>query len=202
MSKKLEALLRKIFYASLGGLVTNSAVAYDAKTEDAAIDDGKFSIEEKSYSLKPKLVLRLVGGSEWKFANHRSHRSHSSHQSHRSHYSSRTNSSYPQSSGGTNNSQASPAPQSLYPSSPTIYQLGSRILRKGMKGTDVTELINILLQKQYLRVGDDSETIPVLTGQYTFDEIVEDAVKRFQKDNSLVATGEVDPTTVFFLKNK
>ena len=68
-----------------------------------------------------------------------------------------------------------------------------------MKGSDVTELINILLKKEYLVIESGATE---LTGEYVFDEVVEGAVKAFQRDNNLQDDGIVTTTTVFYLKNK
>src|SRR5690606_5181082 len=148
-----------------------------------------------------KLLLKLNKLNQFEFLSHRSHRSHSSHRSHYSSSSSgsRTNRSSPTSpsSSGSASSLSSGSvvkTPSLLPN----YKLGSRILSKGMKGTDVTELINILLQKKYVVLSDGGM---VVTGIYTYDEIVEDAVKRFQIDNNIDSTGICDVTTVYKLKN-
>jgi murein L,D-transpeptidase YcbB/YkuD len=69
-----------------------------------------------------------------------------------------------------------------------------------MKGLDVTELINILLKKKYLVLGDPTQT--TVSGEYTFDDVVENAVKEFQTHSSLEASGIVDNTTIYYLKNK
>lgn len=189
MPTKLELLLRKVFLSSIGGLFVNSTSGQEIR--DLALTDfndiDQISLS-KNFDLKPKLVLKLVSGSEWKFTNHRSHRSHSSHSSHRSHYSSSSN---PSPANNNDNSNTKTLP--------TNYALGSRILKLGMKGLDVTELINILIKKKYVILEDNSTE---LTGEYLFDETVEKAVKAFQKDNSLTETGIVDSTTVFYLKNK
>ena len=64
-----------------------------------------------------------------------------------------------------------------------------------MKGKDVTELINILLDKKYL-----SGTYVV--GESLYDEIIEKVVIQFQKDMELEADGIVGSVTVLHLKKK
>lgn len=66
-----------------------------------------------------------------------------------------------------------------------------------MSGTDVTELINILLRKKYLTLSDGST---FAKGSYTYDSKLESVVKKFQKDRHLNADGECGPTTVYHLK--
>lgn len=68
-----------------------------------------------------------------------------------------------------------------------------------MTGYDVTELINILIKKQYLKLENDQLE---MTGVHLFDEIVENAIKRFQEDNGLTVDGICGQTTIYYLKNK
>lgn len=194
MSKKLERLLAKIFAGSIGALIASPTVeasVHPVLPNHLAPED-HFASQTK---MKPRLVLRLVTStSEWKTTFHRSHRSHSSHRSHYSHYSSSSGSS------GSSNSSSSPAssePTPVY-SAPAKQELGSRILKLGMKGTDVTQLINIMLSKGYLVLNDSTQT--AVTGIFTFDSVLEDAVKRFQTDNSIKSDGIVNATTVYYLK--
>src|SRR5690606_2832377 len=132
---------------------------------------------EKTVNLQPKLLLKKITNEEWSIMAHRSHRSHSSH---RSHYSSSagSSSSNSRSSGSTSsrstgsssnnsstgssnttkinsfksNSNVSNNNTSNLGISATALTFGSRILKRGMSGSDVTELINILLKKGYLKL--------------------------------------------------
>jgi murein L,D-transpeptidase YcbB/YkuD len=71
--------------------------------------------------------------------------------------------------------------------------LGDRVLKSGMQGTDVTQLINILIDKKYLNG-------PLHKGSSIFDETVRTAVIAFQKDTGIDADGIVNTQTVYFLK--
>ena len=76
--------------------------------------------------------------------------------------------------------------------------LGDRNLKLGMSGSDVTQLINILIKKGYLKLENGETTV---SGTYTYDETIEAVVKKFQKDNGLDSDGECGPTTTYYLKN-
>ena len=68
-----------------------------------------------------------------------------------------------------------------------------------MSGTDVTELVNILLRKEYLKLDGGGTQV---TGSYNFDEIIKGAVKKFQSDNGLTSDGICNSATIYYLKNK
>jgi murein L,D-transpeptidase YcbB/YkuD len=81
-----------------------------------------------------------------------------------------------------------------------VYKLGDRVLKKGMKGHDVTELLNILVVKRYIV---PKEGTPVIaTGEYEFTSLIENAVKDFQKGNNLEVDGIVGVTTIYYLKKQ
>ncbi|MGC1630752.1 MAG: peptidoglycan-binding domain-containing protein [Gelidibacter sp.] len=114
------------------------------------------------------------------------------------------------SSGSSNNNSNSSSPQtntfnSTKPSSnssvfrATSLKLGDRNLKLGMSGSDVTQLINILLKKGFLQL-ENGEVL--VYGSYTYDETIEATVKRYQKDNNLTVDGNCGPTTVYHLLNK
>lgn len=200
MAYKLSNLLKKVFFGSLAGIAaSNTNTAYLGtlvfQPED---DDNKLeSLINKKVDLSPKLILKRTSNDEWAFMSHRSHRSHSSH---RSHYSSSSGGG-----SGNNNSKSNSGIQSntninnISKNTTTTLQLGARTLKKGMYGTDVTELVNILLRKKYLKLDDGGTQV---TGSYTFDETIEDAVKVFQSDNGLTSDGICGSTTIYYLKNK
>ena len=71
-------------------------------------------------------------------------------------------------------------------------ELGDRVLKKGMYGSDVAELIKVLIAQDLL---SDSE----IEDEQLFDEHVEKAVKSFQKDHNITATGIVDNKTLSIL---
>jgi len=194
MANKLTKLLRKVFLSSLAGIAANNTSA--AINDPTVFEPNKNGNRFESYlnlkpDLSPKLLLKKILNDGWTFMAHRSHRSHSSHQSHRSHYSS--------SGGGSGTSTPKANPSNQPNSTTNSLQLGARTLKKGMSGTDVTELVNILLRKEYLKL-DDGGT--VVTGSYAFDETIEGAVKKFQSDNGLTSDGVCGSTTIYYLKNK
>lgn len=63
-------------------------------------------------------------------------------------------------------------------------------------GMDVTELVNILLQKGYLMSSDGQS----YTQELQYSAPVQQAVQRFQKDSGLDPDGAVGPQTVSLLK--
>lgn len=73
--------------------------------------------------------------------------------------------------------------------------LGDRVLRKGMQGTDVTQLKNILIDKGFL-------SLPFAKSSILFDENIEKAVIGFQKKTGIDADGIVETQTVYFLKKQ
>jgi hypothetical protein len=214
MNNKLSELLKKVFLGSLAGMAINSnSSAAEASVESSNTSvlsqDSKQAFLSNSYSNTPKLLLKLHSGDMWELASHRSHRSHSSHRSHYSHYSSSTGGSpsrsggsggYGGSSGSSGSSGYSGGTNSgLLLSSPNNYTtLGSRVLKRGMSGPDVTQLINLLLKKKYLVLEGGGTSV---TGVYTLDQVVESAIKQFQTDNGLTADGQVGPQTLYLLKN-
>ena len=73
--------------------------------------------------------------------------------------------------------------------------LGDRVLQKGMTGSDVTQLKNILIDKEYLS-GE------LVKGIATFDQSIHDAVVAFQRAIGIDADGIVNAQTVYFLKKQ
>lgn|SRR5690606_22511715 len=226
MKNKLSDLLNKIFLSSIASIVTNSTAAATATPtiDNSYTDNAKrgFSILPKK-DLSPKLLLKQNTRSEWTVVSHRSHRSHSSH---RSHYSSTSGSSSSRSttsrssgssssttskplgiSSSGSSSNSSTAPRTLTPSkpsntigiSPTTLRFGDRNLKLGMSGSDVTELINILIKKGYLKVESGDSKV---YGTYNYDETIEATVKKYQKDNNLISDGTCGPATTYHLLNK
>lgn len=82
---------------------------------------------------------------------------------------------------------------------PITLRLGDRNLKLGMSGSDVTELINILLKKGYFESTDGTMSV---YGSYTYDEMIEAVVKKYQVNNGLTADGQCGPATIYHLKNK
>ena len=208
MANKLTNLLRKVFLGSLAGIAASHTTTANTNFTfpEPNENENKFeSALNRKPDLSPKLLLKKTSNDEWAFMSHRSHRSH---QSHRSHYSSQGSghlshfSHYSSSTGGTNaypNSNNNTYSPPSYSNSNSSLSLGSRNLSVGKSGTDVTQLINILIKKKYLSTNDGASYV---TGIYEYDNTVRDAVKRFQRDNGLQADGICGPTTIYYLKNK
>lgn len=197
MVNKLTTILRKVFLGSLAGIAASNVSATDFNNEryQPIEEDNKVeSPYNKKKDLSLKLILKKTENNEWLYMSHRSHRSHSSHRSHMSHFSSSSTFENP------SPSSTSSASSSLRTTNneTASYSLGSRTLRRGMKGTDVTELVNILINKKYLTLDDGKSRV---SGSYTFDKTVEDAVKSFQSDVGLDNDGVCGPTTFYYLKN-
>lgn len=214
MKNKLSSLLRKIFLGSLAGIASsNTSIAKNKSVElFTNTDENKISsLFEKKLDLTPKLLLKKNSSNEWLAMAHRSHRSHSSH---RSHYSGSSGGSYtppPSNSGGSGSSggsgnsgnpklsSGSKTNSFVGGTSTTDLRLGSRTLKNGMSGTDVTELVNILLRKQYLKLDGGGTQV---TGSFDYDITIEGAIKKFQSDNGLPSDGVCGSTTIYYLKNK
>jgi murein L,D-transpeptidase YcbB/YkuD len=189
MTERLQSLIRRVFMSSMGALFAAAPGSVESAVPDASPSnetDHAWSMNDGTVVLKqsrPKLILtKLSETARQLYTSHRSHRSHSSH---RSHYSS-----------------ASPAPRApardTTPrpavTAPTVAQtLGSRVLRKGMSGSDVAELMLILLNTKHLKEQD-------INIENTFTEAVEQAVKAFQTAKSLTPTGEVNAATLLYLR--
>lgn len=202
MSINLSNLLRKIFLSSIAGIVSaNPSLAKDRITFFEPGEDNKSeSLLNKIPDLTPKLLLKKSIDNEWSVMSHRSHRSHSSHRSHYSSYSgSGGGSSTPNSTPQARPAYGGNSSSSNYGTTTTSLQLGARTLIKGMSGTDVTELVNILLRKKYLKLDDGGIQV---SGSYMFDEIIKNAVRKFQTDNGLSSDGICGPTTIYYLKNR
>jgi len=209
MTNKLTNLLRKIFLGSLAGMAVSNTTTAKTPTTFLEPNENKNMFESvfnRKPDLSPKLILKKTTNDEWAFVSHRSHRSHSSHRSHYSSYSGGggSNSSNPSNNSGNSgirpnyNSNSNSGERNTGTTS-TALQLGARTLKKGMSGTDVTELVNVLLRKKYLKMDNGSSQV---TGSFAFDEIIEDAVKKFQSDNGLISDGVCSSTTIYYLKNK
>ena len=139
---------------------------------------------------RPRLVLKRAAESTLELVS--SHRSHRSHSSHRSHYSS--------SGGGrrspTTRSRPRPAPVYSPPSYSSGWrtaELGDRILVRGMRGSDVAELMRLLVLHGFLASSD-------VNAQALFDLDVEIAVKAFQRSRQVQVDGKVGPVTARLLR--
>jgi hypothetical protein len=207
--KKFVGIFQKLFMSSLGSIIAANAGANSDNISKRQLfnyleDDNSPNINtDFKFDLSPKLLLKFnAAGDEWSVDAHRSHRSHSSHQSHRSHYSSTGGhvshfSHYSSSTGGTQQPNTGTTKSPTSTPTKKSYKLGDRTIYKDMKGMDVTEAVNCLLKKKYLVLKDGSTTA---YGEYTYDNVVYEAIKQFQMDNGIKADGIIGPTTVFYLK--
>lgn len=82
---------------------------------------------------------------------------------------------------------------------PTILKLGDRTLKIGMSGSDVTELINVLLKKGYVKLENGDTGVSRI---HTFDDTLEAVIKRFQINNGLTNDGICGPLTIYYLLNR
>jgi murein L,D-transpeptidase YcbB/YkuD len=204
MASKLSSLLRKVYLASLAGIgASNTSTANNITFEfDSNKDEIKLEpLFIRKVDLSPKLLLERSINNELSFMAHRSHRSHSSHRSHYSSYNnSNTEKSPPKTNQGLQPNSAGNSNSNLSSGTTNeVLQFGARTLKIGMSGTDVTELVNILLKKQYLKLDDGGTQV---TGIYTYDGTIEGAVKKFQSDNGLTSDGVCGSATIYYLKNK
>jgi peptidoglycan hydrolase-like protein with peptidoglycan-binding domain len=198
MRESLRDVIRRVLSGSI--LVTGTVVpsAAAAELEPPSIDFLPPSSEVKAATgtdeivlreRRPRLVLRRAVESMLELVS--SHRSHRSHSSHRSHYSS---------SGGrtTPRTQSRPRPAPVYtpPSNPSVYRnadLGDRILVRGMRGTDVAELMRLLVLHGFLASNN-------VNTESLFDLNVEVAVKAFQRSQNVEDDGKVGPVTARLLR--
>lgn len=228
MKNKLSFLLKRVFLSSIAGVLAKESHGalntIKASTSENNVDNTV--LFEKSINLQPKLLLKKITNEEWNVMAHRSHRSHSSHRSHYS-SSAGSSSSTSRSSGSSTSSRSTGTSSSSNSNTSTsstttnintfksgsnvasssttnsgitatALTFGSRILKRGMSGSDVTELINILIKKGYLKL-ENGET--EVTGSYNYDETIEATVKKYQSDNKLAEDGVCGVLTIYYLKD-
>ena len=212
MKKGFNDFLKGVFLTSVAALNGTNVSANNESPINSGLDFNNLT-NSKTTDLDVKTQKKFLlkfnkDKSEYIIAGHRSHASHASHASHYSSYysgsSSTSTSSSPSNSTtnsyitGISESTSTPTKKAESTYTTNTYELGDRILKKGMKGYDVTELLNILIAKQFIIPKDGEPT--VATGVYEFTELIELAVKKFQKANKLTDDGIVGPTTVYYLK--
>ena len=213
MKKNFQTLLKGIFLGSLSSLIASQSI--DASTYDLtklkAKDDDPTELKTKKDNSQ-KFILKFQSDDSYLIAGHRSHASHASHASHRS-SSTYSGSSYSTPSSNYNNSVSTPSSKTTSfdqstvktksdsvstnnnaSNSGKIINLGDRILKKGMTGTDVTQLKVLLIKKNFiLDFPNDTSSL--------FDEKVKEAVIAFQKSVLIGSDGVVGSKTVYYLKN-
>jgi len=198
MSKKLSSLTRRIAASALAAVIAQTGSANAAPAEAVPTPDDEDGKREEvgapQGNLELKLRLKPSSNEEgYEAVAHRSHRSHSSH---RSHYSSRSSGSYTPSRSSSSSSGSSTYTPSTTTTTSNSVALGTRTLKLGMEGTDVKELILLLINKGYY-VMPESHT---LKDKEVFDLLVEAAVKKLQKDKGLEEDGIVGASTLFYIK--
>jgi murein L,D-transpeptidase YcbB/YkuD len=214
MKQDYSKFLKKLLLGSLGSLLSiNSFTTKGIEPKDLVFENTDDNISSEDFNIKElskKLVLTTSedGWESFSHRSHRSHRSHSSHRSHRSHYSSSSGSSSSSTSTykrtyntTTKKTTTSPKKSSSIYKIPKVtnLHLGDRIIKPKMYGSDVTQLINILLKNKYL-IREDKQTI--VYGLKTYEGAVINALKEFQRLNNLPVDGIVGAQTVLkLLKN-
>lgn len=204
MGNKFNNFLKGIFVTSLSTLTSIETNA-DSKSTFNPLDFGnneaKLSQENSSNILTNKLLLKMNSDHSYLLVGHRSHRSHSSHRSHYSSSSGNTTRST-NSSGNSSSTSSNSSSGNTLNITPTvkIFKLGDRVLKKGMKGPDVTELRNILVDKEYLKLKEYEDKVAV--GELEFTDTIEIAVKIFQLNKKLPGDGIVGNTTIYYLKKQ
>jgi hypothetical protein len=188
MKEKLNSLVKKILLGATAALtatpvqsLANTSGKINHSTLTTEISVSKFN----KFSKTPKLVLNKAINALYAGIGHGSHASHSSHASH---YSSSTPTTTTDEK--TNSQDNSKTPTSSDPQK-ISYELGSRILKWGMTGTDVAALQDSLISKGY-----DIEITGIL------NIATEEALKEFQKKNNIEPSGILDVKTLYYLKKK
>lgn len=189
MIVQLQELVRRVILGATAAMVAGSTPALAQEPSGGPRPDpgGESIVVGKGRSgarqAKPKLILKRASKALSElYSFHRSHRSHSSH---RSHYSSSVPSAPP---------RRPDTSQTVQPTTPAaLTSLGSRVLRRGMVGADVTQLMLILAKHGYLAPGQ-------INTSSEFTAPVEAAVRAFQSANGLQATGVADSQTIVLLK--
>ncbi len=189
MKSKLEKILKGIFLSSIGSLIANNeAQAVTYNLSNLKENNTKKIEENKSNDNTQKYILKIHDDNSYLIAGHRSHRSHSSHRSHYSHRSSSSGSSY---------SSGSSSSGSTTTTTTRIYSLGDRTISIGISGKDVRELATLLIKIEYLT---ENLLIKDNLGNVTCCRNMSEAIKKFQRTNSLTVDGMAGKTTINTLK--
>ena len=215
MGNKLNNLIKKIIMGVAGA--STLLIGQDQNNNDNKVKEAGSNTKEvklnKQKEIK-KLVFRKNNNTQkYDLAQHSSHYSHSSHSSHSSHHSHHSHHSHYSSSGNMEfkaqdiNAMGN---ASNYSSTGKVQDinvmkkmdnkidLGDRILREGMRGEDVYQLQETLLNKNYHWYRDpNSEELLV---DDIYDEVIENVIKAYQKDHSLTVDGSVGPKTLRSIK--
>lgn len=186
-SKKLiKSLLLSAAFTLLHGQNANAeskpalSLSFDGLDDNnQELQKGKNPVLNNVYKILRNGDVSLIAAHR-SHSSHRSHRSHSSHRSGSSHYS-HSSSSY---SGGTT-TYTTPK------KTPATYSIGDRTLKQGLHGADVNQLVPYLVSNFYIK----ESTLKKNGEYYIYDSNVVEAIKHFQKDAKIEATGQTDYTT-------
>ena len=198
MSKKLNEITKKVIYgatAAIAAMIPTKAETVALKNIEKSQQDLATVTSDKKTEMESLLLYRSNNVTSDNILFHTSHSSHSSHASHVSHYSGSTSTS-------TNKSDTtSEAKKTVKPANesnnqisnePTLVKkFGSRQLEKGMDGTDVADLQELLFKKGY-----DIKVTAV------YDDKTVAAIKKFQKSKNIDETGKMDILTLWHLQHE
>lgn len=225
MKKTFKELFKGIVTSSIAAIAgthgANAApvVSFSDDQEDAL----KEEIGSVKTDLSNKLLLNITSDDDYyltghrSHSSHRSHRSHSSHRSGSSHYSSSHSSHYSSTStskskstsksssstssstststsGSTSTSTSNRLSSSPINTSNQVY--GSRVLKKGMSGSDVTKTSDYLVKLGYLQFAMLKKDT---RGNVVYDDNMVKAVQAYQKDKELLEDGELAKGTATYL---
>ena len=184
MKRKFRTFLTSIFSTAIGLITTtNDSVASD--NTSVCTNKSLYVLEQdKQRDLSKKLVLKpsMAGDNSLFVAWHRSHRSHYSHRSSR--YGGYT---YISSYGKTS-----------VPVVKNSYKLGDRIIKEGMSGKDVTEVVMALASLKYLNKNDFVDE----SEKTIYSDNLKQIVQKFQSDNDITVDGIIGVITISKLKEK
>lgn len=207
MRESLRDIVRRVLSGSIlvTGAATPAAAAVvadhpmvelppPAAELSAASDVGVMVLREA----RPRLVLKRAAESTLTLVS--SHRSHRSHSSHRSHYSSSGGGGgggYPRSTPRTTTPtrRSEPLPVTGAYCLPVDVEFGSRLLQRGMCGSDVAELMRLLVAHGHLASYD-------VNSDSLFTYAVENAVREFQRSRQLDQDGKVGRVTSRHLRRE
>ena len=96
-------------------------------------------------------------------------------------------------SAGTISGLYSPTPK---PVDPKTVELGERTMSLNLYGNDISKLVQLLVEKLYLR----DSWVSKKEGFMLYDSVVEGAVKHFQKDAGLSQSGQLEYSSLQTLK--
>ena len=202
MSKVTKKILKSILLSSVMSLMHTEADALPPFLLDFEQEgDESDQVGEIKRRILKNVVKINSSGRMTMVNDHYSHRSHSSHRSHyssrgghsshSSHYSSSHTSHYSSSSSSSGSSRVSGLYSTPKVKTPADYSFGDRTIQSGIYGADVDKLAELLVSKYYLK----RNAVAMKSGYALYDTNMSAAIKHFQRDAGLSASGIVDNTT-------